>query len=262
MNLSMQYFCVLLWILSIYVIGLYWFAKGFLLTRLVVNETSSCDVNFTMKTDHPEMEGCWMHKSFDKAVIIIIDALRYDFAVYNRSLPADDELPFQNKLKIIAQTLNDKPHNSRLYKFVADPPTTTMQRLKGLTAGSLPTFIDASQNFASSEINEDNVIDQLRAMNKDIVFMGDDTWLGLYPDHFKRTFDFPSLNVKDLHTVDNGVLQHLAPELKKKDWDVLIAHFLGVDHCGHRYGPYHPEMAAKLTQMDQMLRYIFLNGQY
>jgi len=36
-----------------------------------------------------------------------------------------------------------------------------MQRLKGLTTGSLPTFIDAGSNFASSEINEDNFLDQI-----------------------------------------------------------------------------------------------------
>ncbi|XP_051540084.1 GPI ethanolamine phosphate transferase 3-like [Myxocyprinus asiaticus] len=38
------------------------------------------------------------------------------------------------------------------------------------------------------------------------------------------------------------------------DWDVLIAHFLGVDHCGHRFGPDHPAMAEKLSQMDGVIR--------
>lgn len=38
------------------------------------------------------------------------------------------------------------------------------------------------------------------------------------------------------------------------DWDLLIAHFLGVDHCGHKHGPDHPEMAKKLTQMNEMIR--------
>lgn len=45
-------------------------------------------------------------------------------------------------------------------------------------------------------------------------------------------------------------MEHILPELRKPDWDVLIAHFLGVDHCGHRYGPSHPEMASKLTQIN------------
>lgn len=38
------------------------------------------------------------------------------------------------------------------------------------------------------------------------------------------------------------------------DWDILLAHFLGVDHCGHRFGPDHPAMADKLTQMDGVIR--------
>lgn len=36
-----------------------------------------------------------------------------------------------------------------------------MQRLKALTTGSLPTFIDAGSNFASYAIVEDNLIKQL-----------------------------------------------------------------------------------------------------
>lgn len=38
------------------------------------------------------------------------------------------------------------------------------------------------------------------------------------------------------------------------EWDVLVAHFLGVDHCGHRFGPDHPAMADKLIQMDGVIR--------
>ena len=73
-------------------------------------------------------------------------------------------------------------------------------------------------------------------------------------DAFERHYPYPSFNVKDLHTVDNGVISHLIPEIQRTDWDVIIAHFLGVDHCGHRYGPYHPAMTEKLTQMDDVLR--------
>ena len=38
------------------------------------------------------------------------------------------------------------------------------------------------------------------------------------------------------------------------EWDVIIAHFLGVDHCGHRYGPSHPEMSRKLDEMNDVLK--------
>ena len=77
----------------------------------------------------------------------------------------------------------------------------------------------------------------------------------LFPRRFHRAYPFPSFNVKDLDTVDNGVIEHLHKELNKPDWDLLIAHFLGVDHCGHTYGPSHPMMADKLRQMDSVLRY-------
>ncbi|ROT72865.1 hypothetical protein C7M84_008726 [Penaeus vannamei] len=150
--------------------------------------------------------------------------------------------------------MDAKPKEAMLVPFIADAPTTTMQRLKGLTTGSLPTFIDASQNFASEEISEDNIIDQLVKHQKQVIVLGDDTWNGLFPRRFKRSFLFPSFNVMDLHTVDNGILQHLEEELQKNDWNVMISHFLGVDHCGHRYGPDHPEMTAKLSQMNDIIK--------
>ena len=45
----------------------------------------------------------------------------------------------------------------------------------------------------------------------------------------------------------------LPNELKTNDWDVLIAHFLGVDHCGHKHGPMHNEMSRKLKEMNAVI---------
>lgn len=95
---------------------------------------------------------------------------------------------------------------------MADAPTTTFQRIKGLTTGSIPAFIEAGENFGGSEILEDNVLDQLLAQNGKITFLGDDTWLALFPDRFHRAFDAPSFDVKDLDTVDNVVLGMYAPK--------------------------------------------------
>ncbi|XP_067933838.1 GPI ethanolamine phosphate transferase 3-like [Watersipora subatra] len=162
-------------------------------------------------------------------------------------------------MPFVQSLINDYRHQTRLYKFIADPPTTTMQRLKGLTTGSLPTFVDAGSNFASSEINEDNIIQQLINNNKSVVFMGDDTWESLYPGRFLRSYPFPSFNVFDLHTVDRGVKKHLLPEINAEDYSLLIGHFLGVDHCGHRYSPDHPAMANKLTEMDDVIRSVVEN---
>lgn len=70
-------------------------------------------------------------------------------------------LAYENKLPVFNEMLTKYPHNTRFKKLIADAPTTTLQRLKGITTGSLPTFIDVGSNFATAEINEDNIIDQV-----------------------------------------------------------------------------------------------------
>ena len=184
--------------------------------------------------------------------MIIIDALRYDFTV-----PREDYQHYHNALTILHETSVSEPHNAFLLPFIADPPTTTLQRLKGLTTGTLPVFIDAGSNFAGTAIEEDNLLSQLRAANKTLVHLGDDTWHALFPGYFhpNLTHAYDSFNVWDLHTLDNGVTEHLLPLLEvKSEWDVIFGHYLGVDHAGHRYGPDHPAMGSKLRQMDEVLR--------
>jgi phosphatidylinositol glycan class O len=49
-------------------------------------------------------------------------------------------------------------------------------------------------------------------------------------------------------------LQHLPEALDHPErWDVLIAHYLGVDHAGHTHGVSSKQMAAKLAQMDDQV---------
>ncbi|MCJ1473004.1 mannose-ethanolamine phosphotransferase gpi13 [Lambiella insularis] len=245
-----------LWILYVHILGIYFFTKGFLLTRLVLDYKSECSVP-PLDVPHKSSptDGCWHPKYFQKAIIIIIDALRYDFTIPNRGEPQH----FHNALTFLHETAARQPNDAFLLPFIADPPTTTLQRLKGLTTGTLPTFIDAGSNFAGTAIEEDNLLAQLRGANKTLVHLGDDTWQSLFPGYFDvhLSHAYDSLNAWDLHTVDNGVNEHLLPLLmpeKVDEWDVIFAHYLGVDHAGHRFGPNHPAMTAKLLQMDDVLR--------
>lgn len=265
-----KYFIFTVWSSACFVIGLLIFASGLLLHRNVLPNKSSCvtlaESCRNIKTLNA-LENCLLsHSSRQndeqicteskfKIVLIIIDALRYDFVEYNEQ--STKESFHTNKLVVIKDLLDNQPNKSRLFKFIADPPTTTMQRILGLTTGSLPTFIDVGSNFASSEINEDNIVDMLHRHGKNVVFLGDDTWTKLYPNRFIRSYPFDSFNVWDLDTVDYGIRENLFSEIRKTDWHLLIAHFLGVDHCGHRYGMYHPEMKRKLEEMNDVLKYVF-----
>ncbi|XP_045418863.1 GPI ethanolamine phosphate transferase 3 isoform X3 [Lemur catta] len=260
----MQKISVLLflaWVCFLYYAGIALFTSGFLLTRLELTNHSTCQEppgpGSLPWGSQGEPRACWMASRFSRVVLVLIDALRFDFAQPQRShMPGEPpvSLPFLGKLGSLQRILETQPHHARLYRSQVDPPTTTMQRLKALTTGSLPTFIDAGSNFASHAIVEDNLIKQLTSAGRRVVFMGDDTWKDLFPGAFSQAFFFPSFNVRDLHTVDNGILEHLYPTMDSGEWDVLIAHFLGVDHCGHKHGPHHPEMAKKLSQMDQVIQ--------
>lgn len=224
------------------VIGIIFFTKGFLLSRPVLDDISTCDKG-----------NCFGVPQFDKTVIIVIDALRFDFVIPN----LDSNELYHNNFPILHDLAENYQQNSLLLKFIADPPTTTLQRLKGLTTGSLPTFIDAGSNFDGDLIEEDNWVKQLYLNNRRTAFVGDDTWHALFNPylHPNLTYPYESLNVWDLHTVDNGVIDHFERLLGKdsKKWDVLIGHLLGVDHAGHRYGPDHFAMRQKLIQMNEFI---------
>ncbi|BEI90250.1 uncharacterized protein CcaverHIS019_0303200 [Cutaneotrichosporon cavernicola] len=234
---------LLIFLLFIHLVGLATFTHGFLLTRLTIPSTSPA---YNVTNPAP------VTATHSKAVVIIIDALRTDFI---SPFPPNPPSPFHhNVLTLPAEMTAAHPDRSMIFDSFSDPPTTTMQRIKGITTGSLPTFIDAGANFASTAIEEDNLISQAVADNRSVVFMGDDTWLNLFPSSFSQAYPYDSFNVEDLHTVDNGVIEHLFPHLEKGGWDVLIGHFLGVDHVGHRVGPDRDTMRDKLAQMDAVLR--------
>ncbi|RKO97182.1 alkaline phosphatase-like protein, partial [Caulochytrium protostelioides] len=237
----------LLLILALHVMSLSVFSTGFLLMRRELSLFSTTN------------EG-WRPRRWKKAVFIVIDALRYDFTLHDATKDPDTTPYYLNKLPVFDEMLRTRPDHSLRIQVRADPPTTTMQRIKGVTTGGLPTFIDAGSNFGGALITEDNIVWQAINAGRNVTFMGDDTWESLFPNTFNTSYPYPSLVVYDLHTVDNGVASHLYPALTEdtsSSWDVLIAHFLGVDHAGHRYGPEHPEMALKLTQMNDWIKRVF-----
>ena len=132
--------------------GLYWFSASFFLAKRSLPFVSKCDEARTdvllLSKEEADMvvgnnendhrSGCWLPRKVDSLVILVVDALRFDFA--------RDHLPMSVGARLASQGKN-RTTASQLLQFVADPPTVTMQRLKGLTTGSLPTFADISGNM-------------------------------------------------------------------------------------------------------------------
>ncbi|XP_031540757.2 GPI ethanolamine phosphate transferase 2 isoform X3 [Vicugna pacos] len=179
---------------------------------------------------------------FSKIVIVLIDGLRDDFVFGSKGVKF---MPYTTYL------VEKGPSHS----FVAEakPPTVTMPRIKALMTGSLPGFIDVVRNLNSPTLLEDSVISRARAAGKRIVFYGDETWVKLFPKHFVEYDGTTSFFVSDYTEVDDNVTRHLDKVLKRRDWDMLILHYLGLDHIGHISGPSSPLIGHKLSEMDGVL---------
>ena len=146
---------LLFWVFFIHIAGIYLYTRGFLLTRLALSDTTACDDG-----------SCTVPPSHKRAVVLVIDALRYDFLSPH---PPDPPSPHHHNVLTLPQELTAaQPSHSFLFEMFSDPPTTTLQRLKGITTGSLPTFIDMGSNFGGSSITEDSFIGQLRAADKKV----------------------------------------------------------------------------------------------
>lgn len=66
-----------------------------------------------------------------------------------------------------------------------------MPRLKAITTGSKPSFLDVILNIAESDTSstlayQDTWLAQLKANGGQLVMYGDDTWLKLFPGMFER----------------------------------------------------------------------------
>lgn len=203
------------------------FTRAFLLTRPVFTDVANSTT---------------LYPQFEKAVVLVVDALRHDFMVpSSRNDYYLNNMPFSEL-------------GGSTFMFLADPPTTTLQRLKGLTTGSLPTFIDAGSNFAGTNIEEDNWLLQAVRAGKRIAMVGDDTWDALFGHIMNETHPFESLNVRDLDTVDNGVKNIMPKLVSNPENDIVIGHMLGVDHVGHRHGPNHPQMKKKMHETFEFIQ--------
>ncbi|CAG8630715.1 1462_t:CDS:10 [Ambispora gerdemannii] len=145
----------------------------------------------------------------------------------------------------------------------ASAPTVTLPRIKALTAGTVPNFLDAILNIAESDTSsslayQDNWLVQMKqTRNVTISFFGDDTWIKLFPGLFHKTDGTTSFFATDTVEVDLNVTRHIVTELSDPNWDVIILHYLGLDHVGHSSGPYSSLMKPKQGEMDQVAKTIF-----
>lgn len=153
---------LVLWLSILRLSGLYLFTRGFLLSRLSLTNTNECDVARSSSSPN-----CVLPATHKRLVLIIIDALRFDFISPDPPVPSDEMHHGVLTLPVEMTALH--PERSWIFDAYSDPPTATMQRIKGLTTGSLPTFVDVSANFGGLAVEEDSILAQLKRHGKKVI---------------------------------------------------------------------------------------------
>ena len=136
-----------------HIAGIFLFTRGFLLTRLSLPDIALPTVEIPVH---------------DRAVIVLIDSLRFDFIAPHPPQPPN---PFHHHVLTLPRDLTaTRPRHSFIFNAYSDPPTTTLQRIKAITTGSLPTFIDIGSNFAASHVAEDSLLNQFSLHRKRVLY--------------------------------------------------------------------------------------------
>eukprot|EP00096_Caligus_rogercresseyi_P010442 TRINITY_DN380_c1_g1_i2.p2 TRINITY_DN380_c1_g1~~TRINITY_DN380_c1_g1_i2.p2 ORF type:complete len:303 (+),score=84.53 TRINITY_DN380_c1_g1_i2:1860-2768(+) len=215
------------------------------------------------ETRFPSLSSAWKRR-VGQVVLILVDALRSDFVfdgpeLEGMGVPYEEDFMHKRGSKDDEFRLLGDWGDSSSFPVVkllsrVSAPTVTLPRVKAITTGSIPGYIDIILNFDSSSISGDSLISQWSSSSRKLLFYGDDTWLHLYPGSFLRSEGTSSFFVRDFTEVDNNVSRILPSELEAEDWDVLALHYLGLDHIGHVVGPGSPLIPSKLREMEGVVR--------
>ncbi|KAH0912831.1 hypothetical protein HID58_036152 [Brassica napus] len=195
-------------------------------------------------------ESSGISSRYDRLILMVIDGLPGEFVLGKDGQPPwkvwKESMPYTQSLLANGDAIG--------YHAKAAPPTVTMPRLKAMVSGAIGGFLDVAFNFNTQALLDDNLLGQFLRIGWKMVMLGDETWIKLFPGLFMRHDGVSSFFVKDTVQVDKNVSRHLPNELNNDDWNLLILHYLGLDHVGHTGGRNSPLMASKLKEMDDVVR--------
>ncbi|XP_024084335.1 GPI ethanolamine phosphate transferase 2 [Cimex lectularius] len=231
--------CLIIYLCFLYLIGIYIFLYGFFPERVISAHSSVEDL--PERVDDLKLARRELYKQrTPRIVLMVIDALRYDFVDGPQS---EQNMPY----------LSSQLRNNCLLKARVEPPTVTLPRIKALMTGAISSFYDVIANFGSEILKDDNIVSQAISSDLKVVFYGDDTWLKLFPNSFLRSEGTVSFYVSDFLEVDDNITRHIDHELEANDWEIMILHYLGLDHIGHIDGPFSPHVNPKLLELDGII---------
>jgi phosphatidylinositol glycan class O len=159
-------------------------------------------------------------------------------------------------MDVFTNLMLDEPENAILMPMESEMPTVTTVRIKAIMTGALSTFFETKEDFAHDQIPEDSVLHQAKLAGKKVRFSGDHIWLDMFGSYFDSEKHYNSFNVRDLDTNDINVRRDVLELLKENDFDLLVCHFIGIDHAGHTFYANHTEIERKVKETQEIIEEI------
>ncbi len=189
-----------------------------------------------------------------KVVMVIIDALRFDYLLNYENIEHDPELEV-NKFNKFNKAYFDNPDKFVVIRAKADTPTMTVLRVPCLMTGNVPRLGSVLTAFGALPAEEDSIPRQLYLQSKKSYFTGDPILKEYFPEYLESDFKMGSFNVNDKHA-DEPSQKYMNETLAKNEFDFLAAHFLRLDHMGHAHNLASPAVLEAIEDLDQYLMHI------
>ena len=217
----------------------------------VVYQTSKLSIK-AERTKFETTHQPWFQPQTDKVIFIVIDALRFDFFINQGQDPELPEDWKHHQFRKFMGALWKNPSNSVIIKAHVDAPTLTTARVPSMMTGNFPRKASNFHHNTIFPIAEDNILYQMKKAGRKIYYGGDPIWPVYFPNEFEDSISERDYDIKTVD-VDNEVYDFIWDVFKNKQYDLLIGHFLGLDHMAHGAGFTHPSTIHAKNKIEQFL---------
>ncbi len=222
------------------------------MTQLKFHETSSTNL---LTQDN----STWFQPKV-KVVMVIIDALRFDYLLNYENIDHDPALQV-NKFERFNKAYFKYPNRFVVFRARADVPTMTVLRVPCLMTGNVPRLGSVLTAFGALPAEEDSIPRQLYIQNKKTYYAGDPILKEYFPKYLESDYQLGkagSFNVLD-RNADKPTHEAINNALAKNEFDFLGTHFLRLDHMGHSSGLASPQVLHAIQEIDRYLIHLMKN---
>ena len=223
--------------------GIFAMFYGVFMTQIKLGDTSQ--YNFLSK------DSSQWFKPKAKVVLVIVDALRFDYLLEHENIDHLEKLKL-NKFKKFNQAFYTNPEQFVVFRSKSDVPTFTAMRVPCFMTGNVPEKAHIMTSFGALATAEDSIACQVKLTGKKEYFAGDPVLSQYFPEYLIPGTKTKGFDIRD-DQVDDAPHEYILQKVIENDFDFMIAHLLMIDHTGHLHGVLGQKMLDAIANVDQFI---------